>query len=186
MVEYLQIGEVEEAQALLDAAGCTCPSGKLWRGVFDERGVEYNLEDDHRQIHDWLVFPPTGLAPEKPEGQNEGWSEASSEGRIKGKGKVVESEIKMKSLKKYRVRCRFRDPDKDPDLMISMVEGETIGSLMEKVGEITQVSSTAHCRSRWCRLLLRVQLQDYNRGRWGHSSLLSQEQFFACSISNKS
>jgi hypothetical protein len=55
--QHLQANEVAEAQTMLDAAGCTCPSGALWKGVYDPTGVLY-------KVPEWLVVEPEGLADE--------------------------------------------------------------------------------------------------------------------------
>jgi hypothetical protein len=63
--EMVEQGELNSAQAVLDASGCTCPSGEIWGrkgGVFDERGERY-------VVSDWVVGRPAGLAAEDDEGQ---------------------------------------------------------------------------------------------------------------------
>ncbi|KAF2131542.1 hypothetical protein P153DRAFT_365124 [Dothidotthia symphoricarpi CBS 119687] len=56
--EHLQKGEIQEAQTILDAAGCTCPSGELWRAVYDSTGIKY-------KVPEWLVVLPDGLVEEE-------------------------------------------------------------------------------------------------------------------------
>ena len=68
-MELVRAGEVAEAQGVLDAAGCTCPTGEVWRGVFDERGEWY-------KVPEWVVVEPGGLVEE---GESEGGSEACGE-----------------------------------------------------------------------------------------------------------
>ncbi|ORY15592.1 hypothetical protein BCR34DRAFT_454836, partial [Clohesyomyces aquaticus] len=58
-VEYLQADNVAEAQAILDASGCTCPHGEIWRGVFGETGEWY-------KVPEWLVIEPAGLVEDPP------------------------------------------------------------------------------------------------------------------------
>jgi hypothetical protein len=57
VVDYLQRGEIETAQGLLDAQECTCPDGQLWKGVYDDTGVIY-------KIPEWVVIEPSGLVEE--------------------------------------------------------------------------------------------------------------------------
>jgi hypothetical protein len=56
--EMVEQGELRSAQAVLDAAGCTCPSGDLWGGrkggIFDERGERY-------VVPAWVVNRPEGI-----------------------------------------------------------------------------------------------------------------------------
>lgn len=45
---------------MLDVSGCTCPTGWLWRGVYDVTGVQY-------VVPEWVVVMPDGLAGEEEE-----------------------------------------------------------------------------------------------------------------------
>ncbi|RAR07041.1 ubiquitin domain-containing protein [Stemphylium lycopersici] len=56
--QYLQAGELQEAQTMLDATGCTCPTGLLWKGVYDPTGVQYKMPE-------WVVVEPEGLAEDE-------------------------------------------------------------------------------------------------------------------------
>jgi hypothetical protein len=42
---------------MLDATGCTCPTGLLWKGVYDLTGIQY-------KVPEWVVVEPEGLAEE--------------------------------------------------------------------------------------------------------------------------
>jgi hypothetical protein len=42
---------------MLDVTGCTCPTGLLWKGVYDTTGVQY-------KVPEWVVVEPEGLADE--------------------------------------------------------------------------------------------------------------------------
>jgi hypothetical protein len=55
--QHLQTAELQEAQTMLDVTGCTCPTGLLWKGVYDSTGVEY-------KVPEWVVVEPEGLADE--------------------------------------------------------------------------------------------------------------------------
>jgi hypothetical protein len=56
--EHLQKGELAEAQTMLDATDCTCPTGLLWNGVYDPPGNQY-------KVPEWVVVEPEGLAEEE-------------------------------------------------------------------------------------------------------------------------
>jgi len=43
---------------MLDVAGCTCPTGLLWRGVYDATGVQYTVPE-------WVIVAPDGLVEEE-------------------------------------------------------------------------------------------------------------------------
>ena len=55
VAELVRGGDLATAQGVLDAAGCTCPTGELARGgVYDERGRLY-------EVPDWVVGDPGDL-----------------------------------------------------------------------------------------------------------------------------
>ncbi|KAF1915209.1 hypothetical protein BDU57DRAFT_530247 [Ampelomyces quisqualis] len=55
--QSLQLGKLRAAQQWLETMECTCPSGSLWKGVYDSTGVMYNVPE-------WLIVEPDGLAQE--------------------------------------------------------------------------------------------------------------------------
>jgi hypothetical protein len=60
--ELVEQGSLAEAQAVLDAAGCTCPTGSLWGrkgGVYDEFGERY-------EVPVWCVARPVTVAEPTP------------------------------------------------------------------------------------------------------------------------
>lgn len=140
MVAHAQAGEIKEAQTLLDAVGCTCPTGKLWHAIYDERGVEYAIRDGRRN-YEWLVFEPSGLLGEgevdstedKGKTEVDGGNENES-GAAKGKGKA-RAEDKGKVVK---ARCRLSSTGRDH--YVDYRKGEPIGSIMEALTAITGVS----------------------------------------------
>lgn len=54
VIELVRDGDLNTAQGVLDAAGCTCPTGEIARGVYDERGRLY-------EVPDWVVGDPGDL-----------------------------------------------------------------------------------------------------------------------------
>ncbi|KAH7414128.1 hypothetical protein DE146DRAFT_18440 [Phaeosphaeria sp. MPI-PUGE-AT-0046c] len=55
--QSLQAGKLSEAQQWLETMECTCPTGCLWKGVYDSTGVMY-------KVPEWLIVEPEGIIPE--------------------------------------------------------------------------------------------------------------------------
>ena len=100
------------AQSLLDASGCTCPTGQLWSRVYDDRGNEY-------KVPEWLVLEPSGIV--------EDGDVAVVEDKIDGAAVSDTSEPDGKCV----VRVRLSDASKD--LRVSVRKRETIASIREKI-----------------------------------------------------
>lgn len=100
------------AQSLLDASGCTCPTGQLWSRVYDDRGNEY-------KVPEWLVLEPSGIV--------EDGDVAVVEDKINGAAVLDTSEPDGKCV----VRVRLSDASKD--LRVSVRKRETIASVREKI-----------------------------------------------------
>lgn len=149
MVDHLRRGEVQSAQTLLDATGCTCPSGELWRTIYDESGIKYTTRNDL-----WIVFEPMGLVAEEEEVErSEGEGEAErAAGEDEEQDKELESaeasseKGKGKALETFKVKCRLSSTGQD--LIIEMHSGEKVGSLIKKLTDAAKVGvgSTAHIR----------------------------------------
>jgi hypothetical protein len=108
----LQGGDVATAQSLLDASGCTCPTGQLWSRVYDDRGNEY-------KVPEWLVLEPSGIV--------EDGDVSVVEDKIDGSAVLDTSEPDGKCV----VRVRLSDASKD--LRVSVRKRETIASIREKI-----------------------------------------------------
>lgn len=132
MVEHLQRGEVQEAQVLLDATGCTCPTGKLWHSIFDERGDQYSIHDGRRNF-DWIVFEPQGLVEAAPESTPGVGLDGQEEEPFTDKGKG-----KRRAEETFSVKCRLSTTGQDH--IMQMSKDEKIGSLMKRLSRITGVS----------------------------------------------
>lgn len=140
MVRFLQRGEVGEAQTLLNATGCTCPSGKLWHSIYDEKGVEYAIRDA-RHNYEWVVFEPVGLWEGKKGGKevdgeidDDGFG-ATTTKQVKGKGRAQDEEAGEGIV--YRVRCRLSTTGRDH--IVEMRKGEKVGEIMKKLSRVTRV-----------------------------------------------
>ncbi|KAF1989421.1 hypothetical protein K402DRAFT_390999 [Aulographum hederae CBS 113979] len=103
-------GKLEEAQGLLEAAVCTCPTGEIWGkrgGVFDEWGECY-------QVPSWVVGKPRGLVEEEEvgAGDDEEGDEHEKDVELLGGGeKRKELEKPVGKLVKVKVRLSDRGAD---------------------------------------------------------------------------
>ncbi|KAJ9648014.1 hypothetical protein H2199_001791 [Coniosporium tulheliwenetii] len=135
VVELLQAGQVGSAQGVLDAAGCTCPTGEVWRGgVWDEMGGLY-------EVPDWVVVMPVEVVEEEGEGEVEvveedksGGSEEEVGGREKGKARAVEVEAGEV------VRVRARLSDRGTDVLVKVGKGERVGGVLGRIREAVDIS----------------------------------------------
>ena len=100
------------AQSLLDASGCTCPTGQLWSRVYDDRGNEY-------KVPEWLVLEPSGIV--------ENGDVLVGEDRSDGAAVLDTSVPDGKCV----VRVRLSDGSKA--LRVSVRKRETIASIREKI-----------------------------------------------------
>lgn len=117
--QYLQKGELQEAQTLLDATGCTCPTGLLWRGVYDPTGVQY-------KVPEWVVVEPEGLAEE---GAVDGGKASASDDSSDAVGDAVGDQV--------TVRVRTSHDQKDVSLLIR--KRDSVGVIVEKLKEEAKV-----------------------------------------------
>lgn len=142
-MELVRAGEVSEAQAVLDAAGLTCPDGKVWHAVFDERGVEYAVRGGKGgRGFEWVVFEPVGIVEggkEDEDGWGGGIGDGVDEGRLrsKGKGRAVEDED-VGEGEVMRLRCRLSSTGRDH--VVEVRKGEKIAGIMARLSQITGVS----------------------------------------------
>ena len=143
--ELLQKGELVEAQAVLDAAGCVCPSGSLWKGVYDERGQSYDVPA-------WLIGDPPNLVQDTAGdggggGGGAGVREADEAGsetddeeekpvalsraEEKGKGRAVDvGEI---------LKIKARLSDRATDVVVKVGQKEHVKVLARRVEELAGV-----------------------------------------------
>ena len=138
--QHLQAGEVTEAQTMLDAAGCTCPSGALWKGVYDPTGVLY-------KVPEWLVVEPEGLASDDDQsgsGVVRETSGAAEQGQA-GVGTEVEAEAEanegaeLEAEKDETAAVRIRTSHDQKDVVVHIRQRETVGAIVQKLKQQTEV-----------------------------------------------
>lgn len=146
IVELLAENDIATAQGILDAAGCTAPTGDLVNGVYDAQGAFY-------QLPEWVVCDPVqfvdidkGKVIDKGEdierdGEEEEYDEDEEEEENKrarrreekGKG-VLRGEV-------MKVKARLSDRG-GKDLMVNMGREESVRVLIGRIKEEAGVSIT--------------------------------------------
>ncbi|KAF1831490.1 hypothetical protein BDW02DRAFT_505090 [Decorospora gaudefroyi] len=131
--QYLQTGELQEAQTMLDVTGCTCPTGLLWRGVYDQRGVQY-------KVPEWVVVEPEGLA-EATHMDDEAAPGLASASVLKET--MPDSEDDAAG---GLVRVRVRMSHNQKDVFVEMQRNDTVAVIVEKLRKQAKLESSAKIR----------------------------------------
>lgn len=116
--EALQEGDLATAQTLLDAQGCTCPTGQLWSRVYDDRGAEY-------KVPEWLVIEPAGIVEEE--------EVPATEDKNNDATAFDEAELDSEFVVRVRVSQQSQD------LKVAIRKRENIASIREKLKALAQV-----------------------------------------------
>ena len=141
--------DLQGAQAVLDAAGVTCPTGRLGDGVWDEHGQLYKLPR-------WVLSDPVNvveggdhedededvdaLAAEEgedddEEGKEEYLSDTEEKEKVeKGKGRVLKADAED-SLK-----IKARLSDRGTDVIVLVNKSANVKTLIKSVKEEAEVS----------------------------------------------
>ncbi|KAF2018721.1 hypothetical protein BU24DRAFT_458463 [Aaosphaeria arxii CBS 175.79] len=120
-VKFAQEGDIKNAQALIDAAECTCPTGELWRRIYDNVGVEYSVSRAK-----WVVLEPEGIVSDEDAARemkerstaartgstNDGGSAAGGTPDLSSPISPVQSQTSTPGTN-MRVFCRMSDTSKD-------------------------------------------------------------------------
>lgn len=133
VVEMVQQGDVKGAQGVLDAAGGTCPTGQLWKGVYDELGNEY-------KVPEWVVVEPVGMVEDSTDDDEEGEveSEDMTGAEEKGKGKMGDM-----------VKIKARLSDRGTDVVVKASLEESVRTVITRVVQAAEVSFfSGSCRWR--------------------------------------
>jgi hypothetical protein len=132
-VQYLQKGELQEAQTMLDVTGCTCPTGLLWKGVYDTTGIQY-------KVPEWVVVEPEGLAEEE---EMHGEGVAGFAGASTGKEDMLNEE---EDATGEPVTVRVRTSNNQKDVLLEIGEKDTIATIVEKLKLQAKVCSFSRPR----------------------------------------
>jgi hypothetical protein len=140
--QHLQKGEVAEAQTMLDATGCTCPSGMLWKGVYGPTGVLYKAPE-------WLFVEPEGLAEEEDNDEEDddkgssGVREAGgAAGAVQGAAEVEADEgAEVEAEKDETAAVRIRTSHDQKDVTVHIRQRETVAAIVQKLKQQIEVRS---------------------------------------------
>lgn len=139
VVDLIQKGELVEAKAVLEAAGCVCPTGAFWRGVYDERGESY-------EVPGWVIGEPEGLAVDDEElvdGDAE-TSRGSVEELVKEPVEYGEDGEMEKGKEREKdvgevVKVKARLSDRATDVVVKVGMEEDVKILVRRVEEKASV-----------------------------------------------
>ena len=126
-------GDLQTAQAYLDASAITVPTGDLISGVYDEYGNFY-------QMPEHIICDPVNVVvtPEentaKGENAGETTDEEETERKREEKGKSV-----LRNGNTIKVKARLSDRG-GPDLVIAMGKDQNVRSLIRRIQEEVNVS----------------------------------------------
>lgn len=116
---------------MLDVTGCTCPTGLVWRGVFDATGVQY-------KVPEWVVVEPEGVVEEDEDEE--------------GVGAEVEEEEEDEGDEEVDVRVRTSHDSKD--VTIRVHRKESVAKVIEKIKDEAKVCLLYICIDISCHLPL--------------------------------
>jgi hypothetical protein len=122
--QSLQAGKLRDAQQWLETMECTCPTGCLWKGVYDSTGIMY-------KVPEWLIVEPEGLVPDQTENDAEG-------GPATGTDAVQEPEDDEDD---DPVVVRVRISRDGRDVVIKLKSRLPVASVVEKIREQAEVRS---------------------------------------------
>lgn len=132
VVELLRQGKRDEAQGILDASAVTCPTGEIWKGVFDEKGNLY-------AVPEWVIVEPAHLVEDaNAEGKADEAGDEDDEmdglsKEEKGKGRAIE--IDPSTIAKVRARLS----DRSSDVLVKMSKDERLAVLVRKIRDVANV-----------------------------------------------
>lgn len=140
-VQSLQAGKLRDAQGWLETMECTCPTGCLWKGVYDSTGVLYKLPE-------WLVVEPEGLVPDTTDGLGEdGPAGGGAAAAAAGTDDAQDDEDEDEDDEPMLVRARISRTGRDVTLKLR--RKEQVASIVQKIKEHAEVCSFSLYISPW-------------------------------------
>ena len=106
---------------MLDATGCTCPTGLLWKGVYDPTGVQYKMPE-------WVVVEPEGLAED----------EDVDDRSVAGPAGGIVQDADDEALGEL-VRVRMRTSHDSKDVFLEIRSRDMAATIAEKLKAHTKV-----------------------------------------------
>jgi hypothetical protein len=130
--QSLQLGKLRDAQQWLETMECTCPTGCLWKGVYDSTGVMY-------KVPDWLIVEPEGLVAEGAEDDAAGES-AGAAAALDGAPEVDDEEDDEPVVVRARISLTGRD------VVLKLQRKWTVASILDKIKKEAEVRL---CHVQW-------------------------------------
>ncbi|KAH4002053.1 hypothetical protein HBI26_036790 [Parastagonospora nodorum] len=127
--QSLQAGKLRDAQGWLETLECTCPTGCLWKGVYDSTGVLY-------KVPEWLIVEPEGLVPEETEEDDQGGPA----------GGVDETQDDDDDEEDEPVLVRVRISRDGRDVTVKLRRKEPVASIVDKIKEQAELDSSSSIR----------------------------------------
>lgn len=125
--QSLQAGKLRDAQQWLETMECTCPTGCLWKGVYDSTGVMYKLPE-------WLIVEPEGLVAEESSSDSAGGPASTATGTDAAQ-EVEDDEDDEPVLVRARISRNGRD------VVLKLRRKEPVASIVEKLKQQAEVRS---------------------------------------------
>jgi hypothetical protein len=129
-VQSLQIGKLKDAQQWLETMECTCPTGCLWKGVYDSTGILY-------KVPEWLIVEPEGLVAEEADAELAGGPAGVAAANDGAQEDDNDDEDDEPVAVRVRVSCNGRD------VVLKLRRREQISSIVEKLKQQAEVRSCA-------------------------------------------
>jgi hypothetical protein len=123
--QSLQLGKLRDAQQWLETMECTCPTGCLWKGVYDSTGVMY-------RVPDWLIVEPEGLVAEGADDDVAGESAGAAAG-VDGAQEAEDDEDDEPVVVRARISLTGRD------VVLKIQRRSTIVSILDKIKKEAEV-----------------------------------------------
>lgn len=130
--QSLQAGKLREAQQWLEAMECTCPTGCLWKGVYDSTGVMY-------KVPEWLIVEPEGIVPEGTDAETEGDSLVAP-GDTDAAHEADDDEDDEPVVVRARVSLNGRD------VMLKLRRKEPVASIVDKIKAQAELDKSCSVR----------------------------------------
>lgn len=129
-------GDMKGAQAVLDAAGLNCPTGKLGEGTWDERGTLYKLPR-------WVVSDPLNVVDGEEDGDGVATGDEDEEVDVVGKdGGEAEEKGKGKMMLEtegWKIKARLSD--RGSDVVVSVPKQQSVRLVAKRIADQAELEA---------------------------------------------
>lgn len=117
---------------MLDVTGCTCPTGLVWRGVFDATGVQY-------KVPEWVVVEPEGIVDEDEELNRTASVEAA-------KANQVEADEEKDDTPSEIFSVHIRTSHDSRDVLVQVQRRDAVAKIIDKVKDTAKLDPLTKIR----------------------------------------